>query len=79
MENKGEENIRLSAESLERLDLLLSSVPPQELRENLLEIYHTYLIYVHDSLPIDFDKIASNMYLLINCLRDLEGVKRSNT
>ena len=64
---------RLSVEAMERIDRLFSSAPPHELRENLLEIYHTYLIHVHDTLPMDFDKIAMNMYLLIKCLQGLEA------
>jgi hypothetical protein len=68
-------DIRLSLEAIQKLDHLLSVAPPREMREHLLEMYHTYLIHAHHALPINFDKMAANMYLLINCLRDLdEGV-----
>lgn len=61
-------NIRLTPAAIQALDNLFDSAPPQELRENLLEIYHTYLVHAHHTLPLDFEKMARNMYLLTNCL-----------
>lgn len=62
------EGTHLSAQAIEALDSLFSSVPPLELRDNLLEVYHTYLVHAHHTLPLDFERLAMNMYLLINCL-----------
>jgi hypothetical protein len=75
MEDADVRSIKLSQAAIETLDRLLSSVPPHALRENLLEIYHTYLIHAHHTLPHDFEKLAMNMYLLINCLGTLEREK----
>ena len=61
-------NVKLTPAAIEALDNLFDSAPPQELRENLLEIYHTYLVHAHHTLPLDFEKLARNMYLLTNCL-----------
>jgi hypothetical protein len=74
MENQPGElkNIRLSTEDILALDNLFISAPPHELRANLQEIYHTYLIHAHQALPIDFEKLAMNMYLLIHCLERLD-------
>jgi hypothetical protein len=65
-------DVRLSVEAIQRLDHLLSVASPCELREHLLEMYHTYLIHAHNALPINFDKMALNMYLLLNCLREID-------
>ena len=59
---------RLSEAMIERLDHLLEVSPPGELRNSLLEIYHTYIIHEHEALPLNFNKIAMGMYLLIECL-----------
>jgi hypothetical protein len=72
MEEEEVNVIKQSPAAIELLDRLLDAAPPRELRDNLLEIYHTYLIHAHQSLPLDFEKIALNMYLLINCLGKLE-------
>jgi hypothetical protein len=72
MEANSEENflesIRLTPAAIQALDGLFDSAPPQELRENLLEIYHTYLVHAHHTLPLDFENLARNMYLLTSCL-----------
>lgn len=47
---------------------LLNCTDPLELRKNLLEVYHTYLIHAHDALPSDFKKISMNMHLLVTAL-----------
>jgi hypothetical protein len=75
MDNKEEDwmnNIRLTPEAIAALDTLFQSAPPHELRANLQEIYHTYLIHAHQTLPIDFEKLAMNMYLLMHCLEKLD-------
>jgi hypothetical protein len=61
-------SLRLTPAAIRALDNLFDSAPPQELRENLLEIYHTYLVHAHHTLPLDFEKMARNIYLLTNCL-----------
>jgi hypothetical protein len=62
----------LSASSIETLNHLFSAVPPDELRENLLEIYHTYLMLRHESLSVNFDSISKNLYHLLHCLPDVK-------
>jgi hypothetical protein len=70
-------SISLSRDDIEALDRLFQSVSPGELRDHLLEIYHTYLIHAHHSLPLDFEKLSLNLYLLISCLGTLEnGTKK---
>lgn len=70
--------ISLSRDAIEALDGLFQSVSPGELREHLLEIYHTYLIHAHHSLPLDFEKLSMNLYLLISCLGTMEDETKKN-
>lgn len=61
----------LSAEALCRLSSFLECVPPEELREHLLELYHQYLINEHESLPVNFSDMAQNMQMLFELLKFL--------
>lgn len=61
----------LSAEALCRLNSFLECVPPEELREHLLELYHQYLINEHESLPVNFGDMANNMQMLFELLKFL--------
>ena len=73
-ENTSSEHLsftNLSRESIELLDGLFAAAPPQQLRESVIEIYHTYLIHNHNTLPDDFDQIAYSLYHLIQCLKDV--------
>lgn len=63
--------VRLTRAAIQALDNLFDSASPMELRENLLEIYHTYLVHAHHALPLDFEPLARNMYLLANCLLNI--------
>jgi hypothetical protein len=76
VEKNGNENflkgIRLSRSGIEALDRLFDATPPRELRENLEEIYHMYLVYAHQILPLDFENLAMNMYLLIGTLDSID-------
>jgi hypothetical protein len=62
----------LSRESIEQLDGLFQSASPQQLRESVIEIYHTYMIHNHNTLPIDFDRISLNLYHFIQCLKTVD-------
>ena len=57
---------------LEKLDGLLESAPPHELRDDLLEIYHAYIIHEHQALPLHFEKLATHIHLLIDCLGSVD-------
>jgi hypothetical protein len=66
----------LPAGTLYRLSNLLDCVPPEELREHLLELYHQYIIHEHESLPNNFSNMAEGMQMLFDLLKFL-GEKRS--
>jgi len=62
---------------LEKLDGLLESAPAHELREDLLEIYHAYLIHEHPALPLHFEKLATHIHLLIDFLGSVDRVSKT--
>jgi hypothetical protein len=74
--NTGNKNflkgIRMSRLAIETFDRLFAATPPRELRENLEEIYHMYMVYAYQLLPADFEKLALNMYLLIGTLESID-------
>ncbi len=57
---------------LQRLNDLFSSAPPQQLRESIHEIYLTYIIQNHEMLPVNFTRIATDIYYLIDFLDKAE-------
>ena len=66
----------LNQEVIEKLHQLLDFTSPNEFRENLLEVYLTYIIFTNDAPPINFDRIAENMYWLIGFFRQVDEVMR---
>jgi hypothetical protein len=66
-------SFQLSKSSIEELNNLFESASPTELRENIIEVYHHYIINCHDALPDDFQKMASNVYLLIRALDEVRA------
>jgi hypothetical protein len=65
-------SIRLNPSNIQTLDHLFTAVSAEELREDLLEMYHTYLIYCHNRLPVTFERMSRNMYHVIHCLAEME-------
>ena len=61
---------RITEDVIMRLDSLLEFAPPEELKDNLIEIYHTYIIHANDALPPDFEKFSSNLYFRASALED---------
>ena len=66
----------LNQEVIEKLHQLLDFTSPKEFRENLLEVYLTYIIFTNDAPPINFDRIAENMYWLIGFFRQVDEAMR---
>ncbi len=61
---------RITEDVIMRLDSLLEFASPEELKNNLIEIYHNYIIHANDAFPLDFEKFSSNMYFLINFFKN---------
>ncbi|WP_224994949.1 hypothetical protein [Cesiribacter sp. SM1] len=62
----------LNQRVIEKLHELLDFTPAGEFRENLLEVYLTYIIFTHEGPPLNFDRIAENMYWLIGFFKHVE-------
>lgn len=62
----------LKEETISRLCNLFDFVSPDELREYLLEIYHSYIIHEHESLPVNFSDMAQSMQVLFDFLKFLD-------
>lgn len=50
--------------AIQARDNLFDSASPRELCENLLGIYHTYLVHAHHALPLDFEQLARKHVLV---------------
>ena len=61
----------LTPSNLETLNHLFNAVSADELREDLIELYHSYLMYTRGNLPVSFDRMSRNMYYLIHCLGEV--------
>ena len=74
-ERNDNEHRPLTDSNHETLNHLFNAVPAEELREDLIELYHSYLMYTRGNLPGSFDRMARNMYHLIHCLAEVESRK----
>ena len=59
---------KLTEHLIWQFDGFLDAMPPAELRDNIMEIYQRFLIKEHEFLPLDFKKLASNLYILMDFL-----------
>ena len=59
---------KLTTKILTELDELLQFAPPEGLRNTLSEVYHSYIIREHETLPTNFESMANDMYFLFNFL-----------
>lgn len=69
----------LTPELIDRLENLFDFVPPDALREYLLEIYHQYIIRGHASLPNNFSDMAEGMQLLFDFLKFLQEEQKGES
>ena len=60
---------KLTEEVIQQLDHILDFSPPEEYRNTLIEIYHTYICKEHESLPYEFRLMADHMYFLVDFFR----------
>ncbi len=62
-------NSKLNAHIIEQLDQLFQYVPPNQIRDTIIELYNMYILHEHKELPEDFHTTAENAYLLIEFLK----------
>lgn len=59
---------KLTEEVVQQFNHILDYASPEEYRNTLIEIYHVYICREHESLPCNFDRMAEQMYFLIDFL-----------
>jgi hypothetical protein len=67
------ENHEQKQQLIEKVESLFSSVPPDQLRRSITEIYLSYIIQNHTLLPNNFTDIASDLYILLDFLQDMSA------
>lgn len=63
------DRIKLTPEVLIRLNDLFEFLPPTEFRNQLIEMYHLYILHEHESLPNDFARLAEGMIIFLDLLQ----------
>ena len=69
----------LTKDNIELINRLFDFATPDELRDDLIEIYHSYIIRENEAFPINFDRISANMYHLILVLNELRKERAEST
>jgi hypothetical protein len=59
---------------LEEIENLFGPRPPLEIRETILEFQQVYLIHQSEALPVDFEQMSENFYLLSEFLKRLDKI-----
>jgi len=65
------QNSKLTEDAVKYLDDIFDYSSPEEYRETLIEIYQVYIISEHQSLPQEFERMASQLYFLINFFKKI--------
>ncbi len=67
------ENSKLNQSMIDEIDLFIDTVSPKLLKENILELYFTYIIRESEMLPWDISAMSANIYFLMGFLDKLEA------
>lgn len=62
----------LSPNIVRALDDLIESSPPGNLKNNVIWVYHQYLMNCENAIPHDFDRIAADMFFLVDFITIIE-------
>lgn len=66
---KNSGKVTANQEMVSRLEVFFESIPPNEFRESLLEIYLSYIRHEHESLPYNFRELAESMGMFLDFLK----------
>lgn len=69
---------KITPEIVDHLESFFEFSPPGEFRDNLIEIYHMYILHGHESLPHDFHHLAGSMVVFLDFLKFAEQEFRSS-
>jgi len=59
----------LTEEAVKLLHDMFTNLHPFDVRNTLLELYHTYVRHEHGNLPINFDEMTAHFFCLDNILK----------
>lgn len=62
----------ISQEVVEKLENLVECSPANSIRSSLMEVYQQYIISNHEALPVNFEEIATDFYMLIDFFTQIE-------
>lgn len=62
-------HLTITPEVIFRLDTLFEFMTPNDLREHLMAMYHSYIQHEHDCLPGDFSRVAEGMTTFFDFLK----------
>ena len=69
---------RVNQKMVDRLSNFIDGVRPNRLKDSITSILLQYLVYEHHSLPMDFDEVACDLYILFDFLDALEKELQEN-
>lgn len=65
---------RLNEDVVKSLEDMFSYASPAQYRDAVIEVYHMYILHEHKDLPPDFFEMASRLIVLMDFLKECEGV-----
>lgn len=65
---------KTNKKALTELENLFEFCPPQELRKTLNRLFIVYVMNNHNVLPVDFDEMSENVFLLNDFLESVEAL-----
>ena len=66
---KYSQKVTFNQEIISRLEIFFESIPPNDFRESLIEIYLSYIRHEHESLPYNFRELAESMGMFLDFLK----------
>ncbi|HEY5748255.1 MAG TPA: hypothetical protein VIU12_19425 [Chryseolinea sp.] len=68
---------RLTRAGIREVNHLLEFTSPEDLRNTLIEMYHTYIMQQHHALPVNFEIMSGQMFHLLETLRHLQPSEKN--
>jgi hypothetical protein len=63
---------KINEDIVKNLDDVFSFASPREYRDALIEMYHSYILHEHKSLPNYFFDLATRVQMLVEFMKDCE-------
>ena len=76
LKNNSRSNQIITPELITQLNSFFEFVPPNEFRDNLIELYHQYIFHQHECLPHKFKRFSESMIIFIDFLKAAEEERK---